>query len=109
MRMKERLVPNPAESRMCERGGKQMEQEYILTFSSFYKAAYAQDMLEEIGIRSTMKKLPTELIRSCGTGLYLRSSDIDGVADVLERRQIVPLVVFRVKREGRQKTYVRVR
>lgn len=88
----------------------QVEQEYILSFSSFYKAAYAQDMLEESGIRSTMKKLPTELIRSCGTGLYLRSEDIDGVAEVLERKQIVPLGIFRIKRESRRsKSFVRLR
>lgn len=86
-----------------------MEQEYILTFSSFYKAAYAQDMLEESGIRSTMKKLPTELIRSCGTGLYLRSGDVSEITEVLERRQVVPLGVFRVKREGQRKSYVRLK
>ena len=27
-----------------------MNQEYVISFSSFYKAAYAQDMLEEAGI-----------------------------------------------------------
>lgn len=88
----------------------QMEQEYILSFSSFYKAAYAQDMLEESGIRSTMKKLPTELIRSCGTGLYLRSDSIEAVAEVLERKQIVPLGIFKVKREGKnKKSFIRVK
>ena len=50
-----------------------MNQEYVISFSSFYKAAYAQDMLEEAGIASTLKKLPTELVRSCSTGLYLRT------------------------------------
>lgn len=87
-----------------------MEQEYILSFSSFYKAAYAEDMLAESGIRSTMKKLPAELVRSCGTGLYLRSDDIEEVIRVLDNKQIVPIGVFRIKREGRnQKSYVRVR
>ena len=37
-----------------------MEKEYIIAFSSFYKAAYAQDMLEEAGVKSTLRKLPTE-------------------------------------------------
>ena len=32
-----------------------MNQEYVISFSSFYKAAYAQDMLEEAGIASTLK------------------------------------------------------
>lgn len=31
--------------------------------SSFYKAAYAQEMLEEADIASTLKKLPTEFVR----------------------------------------------
>ena len=42
-----------------------MNQEYVISFSSFYKAAYAQDMLEEAGIASTLKKLPIEFVRSC--------------------------------------------
>lgn len=87
-----------------------MEQEYILSFSSFYKAAYAEDMLEESGIRSTMKKLPAELVKSCGTGLYLRSSDIDEAIAVLDNKQIVPAGVFLIKREGKnRKSYIRVR
>ena len=87
-----------------------MEQEYILSFSSFYKAAYAEDMLEESGIHSTMKKLPAELVRSCGTGLYLRSDDIDEVLKVLDNKQIMPTGVFRIKREGKnRKSYIRIR
>ena len=87
-----------------------MEQEYILSFSSFYKAAYAEDMLEENGIHSTMKKLPAELVRSCGTGLYLRSDDIDEVLRVLDNKQIMPTGVFRIKREGKnRKSYIRIR
>lgn len=87
-----------------------MEQEYILSFSSFYKAAYAQDMLEESGIRSTMKKLPPELVRSCGTGLYLRNSNIEAVMAVMDSKQIIPVGVFRVKRESRNKKgYIRIR
>ncbi len=87
-----------------------MEQEYILSFSSFYKAAYAEDMLEESEIRSTMKKLPAELVRSCGTGLYLRTSDIDEALGVLDNKQITPTGVFRIKREGKnRKSYIRVR
>ncbi len=87
-----------------------MEQEYILSFSSFYKAAYAEDMLEESGIRAAMKKLPAELVRSCGTGLYLRNDDIDEVLRILDNKQITPTGVFRIKREGKnRKSYIRVR
>ena len=50
-----------------------MEKEYIMAFSSFYKAAYAQDMLSEAGIKAQLKRLPQELVRSCGTGVCTRN------------------------------------
>ena len=62
-----------------------MEKEYIMAFSSFYKAAYAQDMLSEAGIKAQLKRLPQELVRSCGTGVYLRTSDIG--EDETDKRQ----------------------
>ena len=77
--------------------------EFILSFSSFYKAAYAQDMLEERGISSTLKKLPPELIRSCGTGLYLRTDSIQQVIDVFDGKQIVPRGIYEIVGRGREK------
>ena len=43
-----------------------MEKEYIISFSSFYKAAYAQEILADAGIGASLRKLPNELVRSCG-------------------------------------------
>lgn len=80
-----------------------MEKEYIVAFSSFYKAAYAQDMLEEAGIRSSLRKLPTELVRSCSTGLYLRANSIQPALGVFERKQIVPVSAYEILRIGRGK------
>lgn len=84
--------------------------EYILSFSSFYKAAYARDMLEERGISSTLKKLPPELVRSCGTGLYLRTDSIQPVKSVLDERQIATRGIYQIQRNGnREKRYVRMK
>ena len=83
--------------------------EFILSFSSFYKAAYAQDMLEESGIGSTLKKLPPELVRSCGTGLYLRTDSIQPVKEVLDEKQISTRRIYQIQRDGnRGKKYVRM-
>lgn len=85
-----------------------MEKEYIMAFSSFYKAAYAQDMLSEAGIKAQLKRLP-ELVRSCGTGVYLRTSDIGEAESVLEMRQISVRGVYEIKREGKgTKSYIKV-
>ena len=84
--------------------------EFILSFSSFYKAAYAQDMLEESGIGSTLKKLPPELVRSCGTGLYLRTDSIQPVKEVLDEKQISTRGTYQIQRDGnRGKKYVRMK
>ncbi|MDD7215645.1 MAG: DUF3343 domain-containing protein [Anaerovoracaceae bacterium] len=84
--------------------------EFILSFSSFYKAAYAQDMLEESGIGSTLKKLPPELVRSCGTGLYLRTDSIQPVKEVLDEKQISTRGIYQIQRDGnRGKKYVRMK
>ena len=84
-----------------------MNQEYVISFSSFYKAAYAQ---EEAGIASTLKKLPTELVRSCSTGLYLRTDDIQRVKAVLSGKQIAPGGIYLIRRSADgQKGYGKVR
>ena len=84
--------------------------EFILSFSSFYKAAYAQDMLEERGISSTLKKLPPELIRSCGTGLYLRTDSIQLVQQVFDEKQISTRGIYHIRRDGgNEKKYIRMK
>ncbi len=70
--------------------------EYVIAFSSFYKAVYAQEKLNESHIRSTLKKLPPELIRSCGYGLYVRTNTIDNINRILNKSKIDTKGVFQV-------------
>lgn len=83
--------------------------EYIMSFSSFYKAAYARDVLEASGISSTLKKLPPELINSCGTGLYLRTDSIQQARAVLDRKNILARGIYLIEREGGKRKYTRVK
>lgn len=84
--------------------------EYIVSFSSFYKAAYARDMLEQHGISSTLKKLPAELVTSCGTGLYLRTDSIQQAQSVLNDKRIQPRGIYLIEREGKNnKKFIRLR
>lgn len=72
--------------------------EYIISFSFFYKAAYAKDILEEVGINSSMRKLPTELVRSCSTGLYIKHENVDAVKKVFYNKNIVPRGIYRINK-----------
>lgn len=87
-----------------------MIKEYIISFSSFYKAAYAQEILERAGIGSTLRKLPVELVQSCGTGLYLRTDSIQQVMEAFSQRQIVPRGIFEIRGQSRgTREYARVK
>lgn len=86
-----------------------MEKEYIISFSSFYKAAYAQEVLEEAGIPASLRRLPSQLIHSCGSGLYLRTDSIQQVSAAFQRKQIMPRGIYEVRGQGRgSREYVRV-
>ena len=56
-----------------------MKKLYIISFSSFYKAAYARDKLSENGFRASVRRLPPELVKSCGYGIYIKTADIGEV------------------------------
>ena len=85
-----------------------MTKEYIIAFSSFYKAAYAQEKLQEKRVDATLKKLPPELIKSCGYALYLRSDSIQSVLKLLEDCQITTKGVFSVDTSSGKTNYKRI-
>lgn len=86
-----------------------MEKEYIISFSSFYKAAYAQEVLENSGIASSLRKLPAEIVYSCGTGLYLRTDSIQRASQVFKERQIVPRGIYEIRSGNtRSRQYIKV-
>ena len=61
-------------------------------------------------LKTTLKKLPTELVRSCSTGLYLRTDDIKQVKAVLSGKQIMPSGIYLIRRDADgQKKYLKVR
>lgn len=65
-----------------------MKEEYLIAFSSFYKAAYARDVLMDGRYRTLVVKLPPELMHSCGYGLSIITTDIRPVLAQLEDTEI---------------------
>ena len=61
-----------------------MKKEYLLTFSSYYKARYAQDKLHEHGINSSVKRAPTGLTTSCGYALHVKTDNLEKVLSVFD-------------------------
>ena len=71
--------------------------EYVIAFSSFYKAVYAQEKLEENKIRSIVKKLPPNLLKTCGYAVYLKTNSVNAALDLLEKYQIMPRGVYLIE------------
>ncbi|MCL2436478.1 MAG: DUF3343 domain-containing protein [Clostridiales bacterium] len=82
--------------------------EYLIAFSSFYKAIYAQEKLQERQIRVTLKKLPPELIKSCGYALYLRTDSIQSALSILDAAGVVSKGVFLIDTSQGRTNYRRI-
>lgn len=71
--------------------------EYVIAFSSFYRAVYAQEKLQENRIGSTLKKIPPNLLRTCGYAVHLKTDSIHHAMEVLERDQIIARGVYLIE------------
>lgn len=71
--------------------------EYVIAFSSFYRAIYAQEKLQENRIGSALKKIPPNLLRSCGYAVHLKTNSIRTALDTLEQNQITARGVYLIE------------
>lgn len=82
--------------------------DYVIAFSSFYKAVYAQEKLLDRRVRSTLKKTPPKLLKSCGYALYIRTDQIKQVVDILQESGISDSGVYEVREQDNQIDYIRL-
>ena len=85
--------------------------EYLLAFSSFYKAAYAQETLTERKFSASLRKLPPGLLGSCGYGVDFRTDGEEGLKralNLLEGKSIRNRGVFFVRKERGRAFYDKI-
>lgn len=82
--------------------------EYVIAFSSFYRAAYAQEKLEEHRIKATLKKIPPNLLRTCGYAVQIKTNTITTAIDLLEKNQILNRGVYLIQYENGEITYTQI-
>ncbi len=82
--------------------------EYVIAFSSFYRAVYAQEKLQENKIRSTLKKLPPDLLKTCGYAIYLKTNSIHNAIDILDNSQIIARGVYMIAYEDGKINYEQI-
>ena len=74
--------------------------EYVIAFSSFYRAVYAQEKLQEYGIQSTLKKIPPNILKTCGYAVHLKTNTIYATLDILKKNQIIDRGVYLIEYEN---------
>lgn len=79
--------------------------EYMIAFSSFYKAVYAQEKVQEKRVRATLKKTPPGLLKSCGYALFFKSDDIGSIVAFLQDSMIDNRGVYEVEQENGKPYY----
>ena len=79
--------------------------DYVIAFSSFYKAMYAQEVLMSNGIRCTLQRLPAGVIQSCGYALHVNGKTIHEAMDVLKRRNILWMGAYMVENVNGKANY----
>lgn len=79
--------------------------EYVIAFSSFYRAVYAQEKLQENRIGSTLKKIPPNLLKTCGYAVHLKTDSIHRAMDILERNQIIARGVYLIEYQNGSISY----
>ncbi len=85
-----------------------MAKEYLIAFSSYYKAMYAKDVLQERRINTSVQRLPPELVKSCGYALYINGGEIDLITKVLKNKEINIRGAYRIDNENGINKYNRV-
>ncbi|MDD2217026.1 MAG: DUF3343 domain-containing protein [Eubacteriales bacterium] len=86
-----------------------MKNEYLIGFSSFYKAAYARDLLMEKKYRTVVVKIPTELIQTCGYGLSVRTSNIQTILSMLNDMEVSFRSVYKIEKNEGQPKYRKIK
>ena len=78
--------------------------EYVIVFSSFYKALYAQERLSESGIKSGLMRVPPNLMNSCGYGVFLKRNAFETAKQILQSSGIAG-TVFRIEQRTGKPEY----
>ncbi len=84
---------------------------YLIAFSSYYKAAYAQETLMRYKIRTSLRKVPPGLLQSCGYGITLRTDGTEGLKQalrLLNEKDIRNQGVFVVRKDQATTVYDRI-
>ena len=79
--------------------------DYIMVFTSHYRAMYMYDRLRVKEIKTKLVTAPNKVNISCTQALKIKKEDEDNIKLELERNNIYPTAVFKIIRDGNKEDY----
>lgn len=79
--------------------------DYIMVFTSHYRAMYMYDRLRVKEIKTKLVTAPNKINISCTQALKIKKEDEKNIKLELERNNIYPTAVFKIIRDGNKEDY----
>lgn len=79
--------------------------DYIIVFTSHYRALYMYDRLKFKKIKTKLVTAPNKINISCTQALKIKEEDKENVELELERNNIFPTAVFKIIMNGKSEDY----
>ncbi len=81
------------------------EYDYIMVFTSHYRALYIYDRLRVKKIKTKLVTAPNKINISCTQALKIKEDDKETIKLELERNNIFPTAVFKIIADGNKEEY----
>lgn len=84
---------------------KQDDYDYIMVFTSHYRALYLYDRLRLKKITTKLVTAPNKINISCTQALKIKEEDREIIRVEIERNNIYPTAVFKIIKDGKKEDY----
>lgn len=81
------------------------EYDYIMVFTSHYRAMYIYDRLRVKEIKTKLVTAPNKINISCTQALKIKEGDKENIKLELERNNIYPTAIFKIIKDGNKEDY----
>ncbi|HHY90587.1 MAG TPA: DUF3343 domain-containing protein [Clostridiales bacterium] len=78
-------------------------EKYFVVFASNYHGYYIEELLRRHGIKSSLRKAPSSVVKSCHFAIYLREQDFQRAIQLIQQTQIKIQGVYKITEDGYQK------
>ncbi|MGG7142753.1 DUF3343 domain-containing protein [Clostridium nigeriense] len=79
--------------------------DYIMVFTSHYRALYIYDRLRLKNIKTKLVTAPNKIHISCTQALKIKEEDRENIKIEIERNNIYPTAIFKIIKNGKEEDY----